>query len=93
MDHHSASDSPTLSDLRNQIDALDHGILKMIAKRYECVMEVRERKDHIEDPNREEILRNRWKEEAKELGLSEEFALDLLERILAESKRLQSESS
>ena len=81
----------TLSDIRQQIDALDAQILKLLAKRFECCEQVLQHKEQVLDENREAEVQALWKQQAEELGLSEEFALALLEKILTESKRIQSE--
>jgi chorismate mutase len=79
----------TLTDLRAQVDQLDQKILKLLKERFECCMQMTVLKDKVVDPGREEELKNMWKEEARTLGLSEEFALELLSIFLQESKRLQ----
>jgi chorismate mutase len=78
-----------LPHLRQQIDALDTTFLKLVAKRFELAKQTRKLKRTISDIEREGELRHKWAEEAAALGLSDVFVLNLLNMILAESKRLQ----
>ena len=81
----------SLKNLRRQIDLLDSEILKLIAKRMAYCKQTRAFKQNIEDSVREEVMKKKWLSEAKKFGLSDDFALGLLEHLLIESKHLQKE--
>ncbi len=83
--------SDSLQDIRARIDALDAGILRLLAERMRTVAMLKPlKKGMVEDPERETAVRAAWADEAAKLGLSPEFATALLAIIFAESKRLQS---
>ena len=78
-----------LIHLRQQVDGIDKSILQLIAKRFLLVQEIRPLKTAVADVHREESLHQLWKEHAATLGLSETFIAELLDIVLAESRRLQ----
>lgn len=78
-----------LIHLRQQIDAIDTTLLQLMRRRMELARQTREYKKAIQDEKREEFLHQKWVEEAQQLGLSPEFATLILNKILAESTRLQ----
>jgi chorismate mutase len=83
--------SNSIDDIRARIDALDAGILRLLAERMRSVAQLKPFKQGmVEDPAREAAVRAVWADEAAKLGLSPEFATALLAIIFAESKRLQS---
>lgn len=85
-----------LPELRKAIDDADEIILRAIAARFEGAKQLKvvkqEQKLPVEDLKREDALKTRWKKRAKELGIREELALLVLDFLIAESKRIQSES-
>ena len=78
-----------LQSIRDAIDAIDKSLLQLIAKRLQLAQDARPHKETVKDAVREEELRTLWAGEAKESGLSEDFAKELLECILTESRRIQ----
>jgi chorismate mutase len=83
--------SDSIQDIRARIDALDAGILRLLAERMRTVAMLKPlKKGMVEDPARETQVRAAWADEAAKMGLSPEFATALLAIIFAESKRLQS---
>lgn len=78
-----------LIHLRQQIDATDRGILQLLAHRMDLARRIRGFKKTVKDQRREDDLRHLWRDESHRLGLSEEFSLEILERLLAESTRIQ----
>lgn len=85
-----------LPELRKAIDDADEIILRAIAARFEGARQLKvvkqERKLPVEDLKREDVLKTRWKKRAKELGIREELALLVLDFLIVESKRIQTES-
>lgn len=83
----------TLDDFREQIDAVDEKIIKLLAERMEVVKKVGEYKASRGIPPLDE---KRWREvldsklkQAKALGLSEELVRDIYERIHQEALKLE----
>mgnify|MGYP002624088110 CR=1 FL=1 len=81
----------TKRDLRTQISALDMQLLALLKKRFDVCVLTCDKKEHVEDETRDNELRNLWQKEANKLKLRPEFSLSLLELILQESKRLQTD--
>jgi chorismate mutase / prephenate dehydrogenase len=79
-----------LIHIRQQIDAIDHSILQLLAKRLELATQTRAFKSIVKDENREREVQRRWKEEAEALGLSPAFTDQIFQLVLKESHRLQS---
>ena len=82
-----------LETLRMHITECDQKLLEVLQQRFEYCLQVKAFKETIEDTSREDELREIWLENARDLGLSESFTLDLLDSILSESKSLQHTSS
>lgn len=84
-----------LPELRKAIDDADEIILRAIAARFAGIEQMKivkaGKKMPVEDTKREEELKKKWKKRAKELGIREELALLILDFLISESKRLQSE--
>jgi len=74
-----------LEKLRNKIDDLDAELLEILAQRMSVVKEVGEyKKKHGTpplQPGRKQQVMDLWSNNAKELGMSEEFALNFFEVI------------
>lgn len=81
-----------LQTLRETIEETDVEIIQLIGKRLGVCRQVRQYKDHTEDPEREAYLRDIWLKKAEEAGVSAECAEGVLNVLLRESKRFQSES-
>lgn len=81
----------SLADIRHRIDVLDQEILNLLAQRMEQSRLVAACKadGKIEDRSREKQLREVWGKKARQLELPEELALEILDVILVESKRVQ----
>ena len=82
-----------LATIRMHITECDQKLLEVLQQRFEYCLQVKAFKETIEDTSREDELREIWLENARDLGLSESFTLDLLDSILSESKSLQHTSS
>jgi chorismate mutase len=80
-----------LIHIRQQIDAIDSGILQLLAKRSTLVRQTPVHKTAVHDADREREVQRRWAEEAERLGLSVDFAKGLIDRILDESRRIQTD--
>ncbi len=78
-----------LLKIRQDIDSLDCEILAALAARFDLCKSIVEYKEDTEDPNRESALQELWVKKAQSLGLSESFALEVLNLVLAESKSIQ----
>lgn len=82
-----------LQELRGEIDQIDDDLIGLLAKRMAVAVEIKKVKQETGmatfDPGREEKLKAKVAEMAAKDGLSEEFALQLFDRILVESKRVQ----
>lgn len=82
-----------LDDLRKEIDALDHELLHVLAKRVEAVKKVGALKDMhnipvVDEKRRSELLEN-VKQKAKGLGISEHFIEELFTKIHDHAVELQ----
>lgn len=85
----------TIPIIREAIDEADDILLRALATRFRAVRHLRDIKRQadiqVESPSREEEIKERWKAKAKELDLSPELVLLILDFLLTESKRIQSE--
>ena len=92
----SSSDIATLADIRDAIDETDSLLIRALGARFRSVDFLRRLKSmqkmRIDDPVREQHLKDKWKREAKEYKVPEHLALLMLDFILAESKRIQEQS-
>ena len=84
-----------LADLRQSIDAIDNGILQLLAKRKELVENVGLVKVKkglpIYVPEREKALIESRRSEAEALGVSPDLIEDVLKRIIRESYAMEGE--
>ena len=84
-----------LSELRKAIDDADEIILRAIAARFEGARQIKELKKEkkipVRDPEREEVIKSHWKKRSDELSIRQELALLVLDFLLEESRRIQSE--
>ena len=91
----SNNERATIEDIREAIDVADGAILKSLGARMRLIEFLRRLKKltggPIEDRVREAAVKQRWKTLAKEEGVREELALLILDFLLSESKRIQSE--
>ena len=82
-----------LSDWRREIDEINFNILKELSKRKEIVKKIGEFKknNNIEvlDSKREQEINNKLRAKAIEIGLNEDFIIDIFKMIISESKREQ----
>ena len=89
MDHNSL----TLEEIRTAIDEADTILLKALASRFRAVRVLKKIKEHtgipVQDPEREEQLKQLWKKQAQDLDIPESLALLMLDFILAESRQTQ----
>lgn len=84
---------PELGPLRDEIDSIDHGMLRMLARRMELSHQIADIK---RQKNMTVYQQGRWTDViedrlalAQKLGLDTKFTKDILERIHAESVRVQ----
>lgn len=79
--------------LRQQIDEVNHQILKLLIKRQALVLEIAAHKKRLglplRDKAREQEMLEKLRTQAEELGLSPDFAMALFEQIFKEARRLQ----
>lgn len=84
-----------LTSLRSSIDEIDNRILTLLVERMACSAQVaqfkKEHKKAIYDPDREKILIEKVTNEAKKLGIDEEFVQSLWNEILTASRKKQAE--
>lgn len=82
-----------LAALRTEIDAIDHGVLGLLARRMECAARIgvwkRARGLSPSQPDRWDAVREDRLRLGADLGLSWSFARDTLERIHAEALEVQ----
>lgn len=87
----------SLKNLRQEIDNIDTGILKLIVKRFEVIKAVGEKKkkngQEIRDLQREKEIMIRLKMFAQEKGISQEMVEGIYDLILTESRNLQNKIS
>jgi chorismate mutase len=78
---------------RKQIDKIDLEILKLFAKRFEIVLEIwkLKRENNIQSLDKKRWNEVLWRiiEEWKKMWLSEEFVVDVWERVHEESLRVE----
>ncbi len=93
MSETSPSKSRPIVELRGQIDALDHEILQLLAKRMHVVEELaahkREHALRVRDVARERVLIEDRRRYAEQLGLSAEIVESLFRLIMWASRDLQ----
>jgi chorismate mutase/prephenate dehydratase len=84
-----------IEECREEIDSIDNEILKLLAKRIEMSNKIGQIKRvanlPIHQPDRENALLENIKNQAQELGLPEEYVLELYKLILSQSRNAQSE--
>lgn len=92
---HAAPDTPDprLDDLRRRIIEVDEQLIRLIGERRDLVLEVGRRKEElglpILDPRREAEVVRRAANRARELGVDEEMARDVVWRIMAAARAVQ----
>lgn len=90
-----SKDHPTIEELRLAIDAADEIIIRALQARFRAIEALHDLKSGagmpVEDLGREENVKALWKAHAKALNVPEHLALLILDFILAESKKLQSD--
>jgi len=83
----------SIEQLRAAIDDADEILLRALGARFKAVslLHAAKKKEGLpsEDKEREAFVKNQWKKRARELDVSPELALLMLDFILAESKRRQ----
>jgi len=78
---------------RKKIDKIDKRMLELTLKRRQAAERIAEIKNKnklpVKDVVREKLIKKKWKKNAKLLGLSKKTALDLLCKLLNESREIQ----
>ncbi|MFW6136602.1 MAG: chorismate mutase [Candidatus Aminicenantaceae bacterium] len=83
-----------LKRIRKSIDRTDTRILKLINKRLKSAQKTSPHKQNIFDAEREKRVREHVKKQAKKFpSVREEFALDLFDLIISESRRTQKQKN
>ncbi len=89
----SSSDIATIAEIRAAIDEADSLLIRALGARFRGVDFLRRLKSmqkmRVEDPAREQQLKDKWKKEAREAKVPEHLALLMLDFILSESKKIQ----
>ncbi len=84
---------PRLDELRHRIIEVDEQLIRLIGERRDLVLEVGRRKEElglpILDPRREAEVVRRAAIRARELGVDEEMARDVVWRIIAAARAVQ----
>lgn len=75
--------------IRQCIDTIDTKILESLGRRMQVVKGIALLKEKIRDPKRERDLHRKWKQKAKEEGISARCAEEILRAILKESRKIQ----
>ena len=87
--------SLTIDDFRDLINEADAILLTALGTRFKGIQFLRRYKKlsglPIQDRAREDVLRDRWKTLARKEGVPEALALLILDCIIVESKRIQSQ--
>lgn len=87
------SDQDRLSEVRERIVELDDELIRLIGERRDLVLEAGRIKEAlglpVMDPAREAIVVRRAAESARELGVDEELARDVVWRIIASARSAQ----
>ncbi len=82
-----------LKRLRERIDTVDEGILRLLAERMALSRRIGELKAReglgVNDPKREQEILNDRKEWARQYGLDESFVVELFRLVISESRRIQ----
>ncbi len=85
-----------LSGWRKQIDAIDEGVLNLLAKRAKIVMTIGQfkKKSNISvlDRDRQHKVLTSWLVKSRELGLSKDFTKKLYDLLHKYSVKIQKES-
>ena len=86
-------DQERLTDVRERIMVLDDELIRLIGERRDLVLEAGRIKEAlglpVMDPAREAIVVRRAAERARELGVDEELARDVVWRIIASARSAQ----
>jgi len=77
-----------LSDIRKKIDEIDDEVITLLSRRLELVVETLEKKDKIEDLNREFQIMQKLKERAGNAE-NEKYLTEIYKIIFKEGKRIQ----
>jgi chorismate mutase len=84
---------PRLDELRHRIIEVDEQLIRLIGERRDLVLEVGRRKEElglpILDPRREAEVVRRAAIRARDLGVDEEMARDVVWRIIAAARAVQ----
>lgn len=84
-----------IEECREELDRIDNEILRLLAKRIEMSKKIGQIKRvanlPIHQPDRENALLENIRNQAQELGLPEEYVLELYKQILDQSRSTQSE--
>lgn len=90
-----AQEGARLDELRARITAIDETLIRTMAERQALVLEIGREKERlglpILDPGREAQVVRKAVARARELGLDEETARDVLWRLIASARHAQSE--
>jgi chorismate mutase len=82
-----------LEKLREDIDLIDKGLLKLLAQRLKIAQKIGESKQSyglpVSDKSREQEVKVKWKLWAEKMGLEEESVLLILAELLHMSKKVQ----
>ncbi len=86
-------DRERLTEVRERIVEVDHELIRLIGERRDLVLEAGRIKEAlglpVMDPAREAIVVRRAAERARELGVDEELARDVVWRIIASARSAQ----
>lgn len=89
----SETPDPRLDELRRRIIEVDEQLIRLIGERRDLVLEVGRRKEElglpILDPRREAEVVRRAAIRARELGVDEEMARDVVWRVIAAARAVQ----
>lgn len=82
-----------IGEVRRAIDEADAIFLKALAARFRAVRHMKTVKNasgiSAEDLSRETVLKDLWREQARDLDIPVELALLILDCVLVESKKIQ----
>lgn len=84
-----------LSDIRKELDRIDHSLLEALASRHQLIHETaalkKEKKAVLRDPAREHEILNRIGQMAQESGVDRYFAMTLFRQIIDYSVKFQTD--
>ncbi len=84
-----------LQELRGQLDAIDHQLLRTLGQRFDVCRRIAERKSELAipmmQPGRVKVVQERAVASAQQYGYGEEFALSLYRLIVGEACRIEDE--